>query len=67
MKASAGSSGTIDGSGRAASKRSMIGVESCTPSPSGVTTSGTSGSLAYFWNSAWLAGERGIHSCGRPL
>ena len=47
----------------------MMGVESCTPSSlvRGVTTSGTSGSLAYFWNSAWTAGERGIHSCGRPL
>jgi len=32
------------------------------PSQSGVTTSGTSGSLAYFWNSPWTAGERGTHS-----
>ena len=65
MKASAGSSGASDG--WSASKRSMIGVESWIPSPSGVTTRGTSGSLAYFWNSAWTAGERRIQSCGRPL
>ena len=38
--------------GADASNCSMIGVESWRPTPSGVTTSGTSGSLAYFWNSA---------------
>ena len=66
MKASVGIVG-LQATADAASKRSMIGVESWMPSPSGVTTSGTSGSLAYFWNSAWVAGERRIHSCGRPL
>lgn len=34
---------------------------------SGVTTSGTSGSLAYFWNSACTAGERGIQVWSIPL
>ena len=69
MKASAGSSGTIEGSRPAGLEALDDGrgiLHALVPIP-GVTTSGTSGSLAYFWNSAWTAGERGIHSCGRPL
>ena len=39
----------------------MIGVESWMPVPSGVTTSGMIGILAYFSYSAWLSALRKIH------
>ena len=45
----------------------MIGVESCSPCPSGVTTSGTSGSFAYFWYSACVSAFRVIQVCGIRL
>jgi hypothetical protein len=45
----------------------MMGVESWRPSPSGVTTSGMSGSFAKRRYSSMFDIPRRIHSCGRPF
>ena len=63
-KRATGSGGWMEGSGNFSSMRSMIGEESCTPSSSGVTTSGTSGSFAYFLNSGMRSMRRMTHSWG---